>query len=387
MSGTITKTGVTLRLQLQREQDMQESTRAKTQQRKSSFSLTTQEQMAQAIEKLTSSIAEITEGLKKVSEDVKQTQSSVNSVNSTVNSATEKLQAEIKESSQRLETSIGQIEQNVRKNREEINKVAQEVTVLKKETEEIKVVKEKIRTVEQKLDNIDLENIEKIGSRQRSVEESLAFLQLQQGEGNLRLRGLPELEEGSLKDFIVTQFSTFWHLKEDEVSALIVKAFRFGTKGKKSSKTVSDCLIVLNNRYQRDYILDLHYKNNLVVQQNRVVLFKDIPKFFLDKRAPYNDLTAELRRRNISFSWEFPEGLTFMFKEKRIRIRSPADKQKFLDKHLEDFKGSALDPAYMYRLPGVFPPPGIPGELPPPGTGDSRDSEKDKKDLATGGSD
>ena len=389
MSETVTTaTGVTLRLQLQSPQGMElRSKGTGSEKRKGSVSLTLQEQM----EKLVVSVAEIAAGLKSVTDGLKQTQDQVSSGNTAVNSAIEKLQADIKadikNSTQTLEKSIGQIEENVRKNREEINRIGQEVTTLKKDSEEIKVVKEKIKKVEEKLDNLDLEQIESIGSRQRSVEESLAFLQLHQREGNIRRRNLPELEGEDLKDYIVKLFSGFWEIEEINVSARIVKAFRFGprgSRGKKSNKTVSDCLIVLHDRHDRDYFLDLHYRNNLVVEQNKVIFYKDIPRFFLDKRVPYNDLATELRKRKIPFSWEFPEGLAFTFEGKKIRIRSLAEKQKFLDKHLEQFKGTPLDPAQFYRFPEVFPPPpGPPPSLPSPG----KDPEEDKIGEATGGED
>ena len=110
-----------------------------------------------------------------------------------------------------------------------------------------------------------------------------------------------------------------------------------------------------------------------MVEQNKVIFYKDIPRFFLDKRVPYNDLATEIRKRKIPYSWEFPEGLAFTFEGKKIKIRSLAEKQKFLDKHLEFFKGTPLDPAQLYKFPEVFPPPsGSPGP--------SQDPEQKRKE-------
>ena len=183
-----------------------------------------------------------------------------------------------------------------------------------------------------------------MGAQQRDIQESLAFLQLKEREANLRLRNLPELEEGSLKDYIVKEFSVFWQLEEKDLQTFIVKAYRFGAKGKKNPKRVNDCMAILQDRFQRDQILDLHYKNNLVVHHKKVIIYKDIPRYFLNLRLNYNDLSTALRLKNIPFSWEFPQGLTFKYRDRRIRIKSFEDKKKFLDRYAEDFKAFPGNP-------------------------------------------
>ncbi|CAI5773528.1 Uncharacterized protein PODLI_1B035296, partial [Podarcis lilfordi] len=129
-----------------------------------------------------------------------------------------------------------------------------------------------------------------------------------------------------------------WELDLEQEEFKIVRAFRLGRGGKKEKNRIRDCLITLRSKEERDRILGWHYQKTLVIQQSRVEIFKDIPKHLLDLRSNYGDLVVLLRRNKLIFRWEFPQGPSFSFKGRKIKIRSVEDKAKFLNNYEEDLQ-------------------------------------------------
>lgn len=84
--------------------------------------------------------------------------------------------------------------------------------------------------------------------------------------------------------------------------------------------------------------MGLHYEKSIEIQDKRVEIFRDIPKQLLDLRATYTDLTRLLRSNSIAYRWEFPQGLSFSFRGKKVRIKTAEDKEKLLSVHGEDLQ-------------------------------------------------
>lgn len=199
----------------------------------------------------------------------------------------------------------------------------------------------------------------------RQVTEQQAYLsmaELKNRESNLRIRNIPELEKEDLAGFLTAEISKFWGLAEEK-DFKIVTAFRLGRVAKKDKPR--DCLIILRYKQEKDNILGLHFKNPLVIQGKTAEIFRDIPKQLLDLRTIYKDLARLLRNNTIPYRWEFPQGLSFNLKGKKVRIRTAEEQEKFLNDYGEDLrKGTA----------GTWPPPTPDTKDPPPDIDDKGDN-------------
>lgn len=255
-------------------------------------------------------------------------------------SSIQKLTDQVSQHTQAIEKLQGATAEN----RNLAGEAIQIATAAKKEVEE---VKGEVRPLQKQ-----------IGEQQAY----LSMVELKERQNNLRLRAIPEIEQQDLIGFLTTEFSKFWNIKE-ESDFKIVSAFRLGRLVRKDRSR--DCLIILRSREERDKILGLHFANPLDIQDKRVQIYRDIPKQLLDLRTTYSELARLLRLNTIRYRWEFPQGISFTYKQKKVKIRTPEDSQKFLHEHGEDLQKEA---AAHWPLPQPELPPGggkgpIPSEL------------------------
>lgn len=237
-----------------------------------------------------------------------------------------------------LGQKVNDVGQKVNINTQAIDKLLQESKETKKTAEE---AKERVLAVEEK--------IPPINRRLDDFKEQFALIELKEKQTNLRIRAVPESEEGELIEFLTSELEEYWDLDPQKEEFKIVSAFRLGRVKRKNR--ARDCLISLRSREERDKILNLHYQKALVIEGVRIEIFKDIPKYLLDLRANYADLVGLLRKSNIPFRWEFPQGLSFSFKQKKIKIRSKEDKVSFLRDFGEDLRKEAR--TRVPELPGL----------------------------------
>ncbi|CAI5776284.1 Hypothetical predicted protein [Podarcis lilfordi] len=222
-------------------------------------------------------------------------------------------------------TSINNLGQKVNTNTETIEKLLQESALTRKTAEEAK--------------DIATATEEKIPPIYRQLEDhrlTLSMIELKEKQTYLGIRAVPELEKDNLIDFLTQVFADFWQQDLGEEEFKIVSAFRLGRGGRRNK--VRDCLITLRTKEERDKILNLHFRKTLEIHESSVEIFKDIPKHLLDLRFNYGDLVALLRSNRIIFRWEFPQGLSFKYKGRKIKIRSVDDKDRFLKDHGEDLQ-------------------------------------------------
>lgn len=221
--------------------------------------------------------------------------------------------------------SINELGKKVNSNTQSIEKLLEESSTTRKIAEEAREVaiatQDKIPPVQEKLADHDL---------------TLSMIELQRKERNLRIRLVPEIEKDNLAEFLTTEILEFWKLDQEKEDLKIVSAFRLGFKQKKNKPR--DCLITLRSKEERDKILNWHYQKTLEIGNSFVEIFKDIPKLILDIRTYYRDLTTLLKRNNIFFRWEYPQGLSFKFRGKKIRIKTLSEKDKFLRDYGEDLQ-------------------------------------------------
>ncbi|XP_077778983.1 uncharacterized protein LOC144326308 [Podarcis muralis] len=164
------------------------------------------------------------------------------------------------------------------------------------------------------------------------VLDQIVMLEMHQREFILRLRGVLEVQEEEIEQELIQEIGKWLEVQEDELLMDIDKIFRIKSDNTKSYKGPGDCLIFLNSRLLKDKIL-LKTRQRKLIEDKSIKIFKELPKRILKKRQNYEPLTEVLNRNVIRFRWEFPEGLTFTFKDRKKSIRSVDDLSKFWEKH------------------------------------------------------
>ncbi|XP_060135413.1 uncharacterized protein LOC132592736 [Zootoca vivipara] len=167
---------------------------------------------------------------------------------------------------------------------------------------------------------------------QEELADQLALVEMRQKELILRLRGVPERQGERIDEKICKELAAWLGVGEDELTLDVDKIYRVRGDRSKKFKGPGDCLIFLNSGLLKDKILQRKKQEPLVIEGKSIAIFKEIPKRFRLKRQKYKRLTDALTRKGIWYVWEFPEGLTFTFKERRKTIKSVEDVETFLER-------------------------------------------------------
>lgn len=226
--------------------------------------------------------------------------------------------------------SVNELGKRVTSNTESINKILEDSANIRKIAEEAKVSADEAKVSA----DATQEKIVPVCKKLEDHTLALSMLELERRSRNLRLRAVPESEGDNLANFLSKEFSDFWQQELEKEEIKIVTAFRLGrAQGRKKPR---DCLITLRSREEREKILSLHFQRTLEIEKSFVEIFKDIPKEILDARTYYKELVGLLKKNEVPFRWEFPQGLSFKFKGRKIRIRSVEDRDQFLNHYRED---------------------------------------------------
>lgn len=226
-------------------------------------------------------------------------------------------------------------------NTDSINRLIQESTETRKIAESAKSTAEETRG-----------KVAPIVKKVHEHDAALALLELERKNKNLKLRLVPEEEQDKLGEFLTDKFQEFWNdeLEGEEDEFAIITAFRIG---RKQGKKPRDCLITLRSKEERDKILNLHFQKALVIKNSQIQIFKDIPKYFLEVRTQFKELVDLLKKNNIPFRWEFPQGLSFIFKGKKFKIKTNQDKEQFLDRNSEDLHKGTVGERDIPDIPDI----------------------------------
>ena len=174
----------------------------------------------------------------------------------------------------------------------------------------------------------------------QKLQDQMALLEMKQRELYLRFRAVPEhTPEGNLREKMVTALSDLVGIQQLEMDKMIDTVYRTNSAYAKKRKEPGDCLILFTSRTIKDRILQSHFQKQLVIDDQKVLILKEIPVSLLVKRKPYKYLTEVLRRNRIHFRWEFPEGISFMFKGKKYRFTEILKVDEFWRKYKKELGG------------------------------------------------
>ncbi|XP_077778991.1 uncharacterized protein LOC144326318 [Podarcis muralis] len=166
------------------------------------------------------------------------------------------------------------------------------------------------------------EEIDELKRIQEDSWDSLAILQMKQREMVLCLRGIKESQDEDTSTKLIKATADWLGVQEQEMILDIEKIFRIRVSKAKARKGPGDCLIFLNLRLLRDKLLLKGRSDPLCIEGSYVEFMREIPTRLLKRRENYRFMTSALKKNKIRFKWEFPEGLSFTYKDRRRSFRS-----------------------------------------------------------------
>lgn len=183
---------------------------------------------------------------------------------------------------------------------------------------------------------------EEINDLKRAHEELLddiSLMEMRQKETVLRFRGVPQTHDEQIQEKLSQEIANWLGVEVEEMLLDIDKIFRIKSERSDTYKGPGDCLIFFNSRLLKDKILHQKGQVKLVIDDRPIKIFKEIPKRILKKRQNYKTVTEALRKNSIRFRWEFPEGITFTYKDRRKTLRSVDELGKFWRKYKKELTG------------------------------------------------
>lgn len=90
-----------------------------------------------------------------------------------------------------------------------------------------------------------------------------------------------------------------------------------------------EIIIKFTKRKVRDVLRLLEDKRR-EDQDKEVITLREILWKVRQKRLPYKELAAALRRVNIKYRWQIPKGIVFIYKTKRQNINSIMKAEEFI---------------------------------------------------------
>lgn len=250
--------------------------------------------------------------------------------------------AEIKQSEKNLEDKLEQVDNKIgkmdKKMDETVNELKGQIKEVFRRTQSVeeglKKTKLEMKDVKREEEKIKAEMME-LSKAQEEMKDVIAMNELRSREVNLRFRAVPETQGENIKDKLTIELAKWMELSVEEMGKAIQNAFRMKVKTIKTKRLTGDCLITFKDRDMRNKILQRNRTKRLNIDGNFIIIFKDIPIRLLKRRDPYKSLVQTLKRNNIEFRWEFPEGISFMYRSKRHKLTNPEETGKFLRKYKE----------------------------------------------------
>lgn len=252
------------------------------------------------------------------------------------------IRKEFKNNEQYIERKLMEVQDTLDKKLEEVvgelkGKVKDLSVKAKVLEDSVKRVQKDTKDSRKEMDRIRLE-VKEIGATQEELLDNMAMTQLRQNQSNLKLRGIPEDLNENIRVKVVKELAIWLDRKEEEINHCLVNIFRIRTKSAKArgKKLPGDVIAMFNSLEIRNEILKQNYVKRLYIEENPIIIYKEIPSRFLRRRDPYKKLTNQLKKNGILYRWEFPEGISFYFKEKKFKLSTISELQKFARRYEKD---------------------------------------------------
>ncbi|XP_060129614.1 uncharacterized protein LOC118084639 [Zootoca vivipara] len=259
-------------------------------------------------------------------------------MNKTLSDKLDSVESKLENNSKVISELTGQIKELFGKNKE-MEKAVKELNIkVNNQEDNISKLTSESRDLKRIQERNDKERRELLKT-QEDLADQLALIEMRQKELILRLRGVPERQGERIEEKLFKELANWLGVKEEDLMMDVDKIYRIRGDRSKKFKGPGDCLIFLNSGLLKDKILQRKKQEPLVIEGKSIAIFKEVPKRFRVKRLKYKRLTDALSAKGIWYVWEFPEGLTFTFKERRKTIKSIEDAENFLERSGKELLG------------------------------------------------
>lgn len=158
-------------------------------------------------------------------------------------------------------------------------------------------------------------------------------------ELQLRVRGLNEEENEDIREIVVTILAELLEKSPELIDANLDQIYRLRLRFAEKEGVPRDVIVNTTTKKLKEEILRQCYENPIEYKGRKVIIMKELPRQVILQRKKFKKLIEVLKKKKIRFRWELPEGVTFIFKDKRTTIRLEEDLEKFVkenEKFLED---------------------------------------------------
>lgn len=247
-----------------------------------------------------------------------------------------------------------EIKEELKENRTEMLKdIHNEIEVLvgkiDKTNEDVQAIKKESQETNKKINFLE-GKVETLEAKLSQSEQTILLLENKLRERSIKLRGVPEEKEENLFEKVIPLIARFIDMEEDYLETQVEKIFRINTKIAREKKLPRDILIGFVNIRIKEEILQQSYKDKLMIEDNVIEIFKDLPPQTLKRRQDFKFLTDILQDKDISYRWNKTEGVSVLYNQKRHLINTTEKAKVFLTKlNLEGI----IEQKELYRNPNL----------------------------------
>ncbi|XP_042303174.1 trichohyalin-like [Sceloporus undulatus] len=216
-----------------------------------------------------------------------------------------------------------EIKQEIRSDLKEIKQMVDGLTL------EIQKTKQRVDLLEVRTEKLEFDYGRLLNKREEEQDERAVWEQKLR-EKYVKIRGLPEEKDEKLEEVLIPEIAKFLEKDpiffDDEVDNI----YRVNSQVAKQKGLPRDVAVSFVRKRTRDLFLSKHNETSFMYKNLELKILKDIPGRILRKRREYNGLTTFLRKEGLPYRWEAPEGVTFWWNKKRIKVSSPEQGRNFL---------------------------------------------------------
>ncbi|XP_067318470.1 uncharacterized protein PF3D7_1120000-like [Anolis sagrei] len=256
-------------------------------------------------------------------------------------------QNELKEDLKRIETKQETQQKNLQEEIQLLRKdLTSEVGTLKEEMNNMAIDIKKIKDDKIKTEKAHIELDQKIKKLELEITKTKDLqerLEMKDLESQLRFRNIIEEPNEDIRQIIIALTATMLNKEQRDLDLEIDKTYRITTNFSKKNKTPRDTIVLFSKKRTRDEILRINSNTPPIYKDNKVIIMKEFPQSIIAKRRKYFFLSDELKKANIKFRWEKPEGLMVSYKEQKHWLTNEEKARDFYDHYMKDQGKSPRD--------------------------------------------
>ncbi|XP_008108054.1 uncharacterized protein PF3D7_1120000-like [Anolis carolinensis] len=210
--------------------------------------------------------------------------------------------------------------------KEELKEVKQDISALNQELRNLERDKKELKRAHEKLQ----EEVKAVELKSNKMEERQERMEAKELEFQLRFRNVWEEPKENIRKKMTEIISKLLQCSEEEMEDKMDRVYRINTNFARRNKTARDTIVNFTKKIFRDEILRMNNGQPIIYKGKKIAVLKEFPSEVINRRRKYTFLVEELKRYNVRFRWERPEGLMATYQEQKFWITSEEKAKAFL---------------------------------------------------------